>query len=1007
MSTKFFNDQWRMPNEKNQSLVSNYSMDFDSASLDYIDAGNPTELQITGDITVSAWFKSTYNGSGVALISAKGYHGGVNTRSWQLYLRGAGAGVGFDYYGPTATRVYAVYTVAQNDGQWHHLVGVKSGSSSILYLDGVQVATGVGTQASMYNSSGNVTIGASSNNASNFDGQIDGVSIFDYALSSSQVTTLYGSSSTGIGNPMSLSSKPVAYYQLGDKTADNGANYLVPNNSLKDYVFDFDGVSQFITAGPTSYLNNLTEMSLSIWFNLETAAIDKGLISDYTSPSTGHFALVSKDVSGNDYSLRLYLNDGSGTESSIEIDNKPFIAGTWYNLVMTYASSTINFYVDGQPAASSAYIGTTPSSFANSTSTLNIGKYSSLEWDGQITSTAIWNTALTPAQATTLYNNGIPVQTLASIPQSSNVKAWYKLNENDTYNSSIAEWEINQNTAPYQSSSYVRPIPNQTTEYVNVPNFAGLTGASAGSWSFWYNTQDFNSININGSWVNGGQASWVGPYGIPHTAYTNTGEFRITTSNGTFKTSEGASYGRTIFLNAPAAGQLNKWAHLVCTYDGSNLRVYVNGEQVGTGTGVTEFAATGTLSTGNISFGGSYYFNNSFNVKFSNGSVWSKTLTLADIGEIYNNGQPKSLSSHSAVSNLVSWWTLENFTTGLVDSIGGYNATLVGSNSKVSTSSVSLLNGTSSGMSTSSLAQSNLSFSSGYSPYALSLDGVDDKIDFGLESNLNIGGASKCSNSFWFKKDIQNNGGCLWGYNYGDASGAGYYFWLNSGALTIAVGKNGLTSGFGNFKILSSELPAGIWQNIVVVFDGTLASGDNRIKVYRNGNLSGGTYSNSSNFPATLPDGNGANNRNVYSGQLEFGNGSFSYSFNGQISNAAIWNTDLTPAQVTEIYNSGVPSNLNTLTPKPISWWQLGSNSSFNANPTGAEGYWTCPDEIGTNDGVGSNTMTNDDIVNGPGYSSNGLGGNTIDIVGDAPYSAANGLSENIDVLDRVTDVPS
>ena len=46
-------------------------------------------------------------------------------------------------------------------------------------------------------------------------------------------------------------------------------------------------------------------------------------------------------------------------------------------------------------------------------------------------------------------------------------------------------------------------------------------------------------------------------------------------------------------------------------------------------------------------------------------------------------------------------------------------------------------------------------------------------------------------------------------------------------------------------------------------------------------------------------------------------------------------------------------------------------------------------------------------IVNGVGYTGNGLGTSTIDIVGDAPYSSANALSENMDVLDRTTDVPS
>jgi hypothetical protein len=51
--------------------------------------------------------------------------------------------------------------------------------------------------------------------------------------------------------------------------------------------------------------------------------------------------------------------------------------------------------------------------------------------------------------------------------------------------------------------------------------------------------------------------------------------------------------------------------------------------------------------------------------------------------------------------------------------------------------------------------------------------------------------------------------------------------------------------------------------------------------------------------------------------------------------------------------------------------------------------------------------MTNDDIINGVGYTANGLGNSSIDIVGDAPYSTANALSVNMDVLDRVEDTPS
>ena len=121
------------------------------------------------------------------------------------------------------------------------------------------------------------------------------------------------------------------------------------------------------------------------------------------------------------------------------------------------------------------------------------------------------------------------------------------------------------------------------------------------------------------------------------------------------------------------------------------------------------------------------------------------------------------------------------------------------------------------------------------------------------------------------------------------------------------------------------------------------------------------------------------------------------------MSNASLWNTALTSAQVTEIYNEGVPSNLNNHSAYSnlVSWWQLGSNSSFNTN-------WTVLDEKGSNDGTSVN-MAEDDIVDGVGSyangTSSGMGGD--EVIGDAPYSTANSLSVNMDVLDRTEDTPA
>jgi hypothetical protein len=172
------------------------------------------------------------------------------------------------------------------------------------------------------------------------------------------------------------------------------------------------------------------------------------------------------------------------------------------------------------------------------------------------------------------------------------------------------------------------------------------------------------------------------------------------------------------------------------------------------------------------------------------------------------------------------------------------------------------------------------------------------------------------------------------------------------------------------------------WYNIIITVDNGIC------KVYLNSTESTtGSQTVNSDWSIDLISG-----YSIFHG--------FSFNFNGLISNVSIFDTDLTSTEVTEIYNQGRPSDLNTFSgTKPTAWWQLGSNSSFNTN-------WTCLNEGSvTGSNAVSANMTNDDIVNGVGYSANGLGTSSIEIANNAPYSTNNGLSENMDVLDRSTDV--
>ena len=123
------------------------------------------------------------------------------------------------------------------------------------------------------------------------------------------------------------------------------------------------------------------------------------------------------------------------------------------------------------------------------------------------------------------------------------------------------------------------------------------------------------------------------------------------------------------------------------------------------------------------------------------------------------------------------------------------------------------------------------------------------------------------------------------------------------------------------------------------------------------------------------------------------------------MSNISLWQTNLTSAQVSEIYNEGKPSNLNNHSAYSnlTSWWQLGSNMSFNGTD------WVALNEGSTKQNAESNYMSEDMIVDGVRSYANGLssgmGGD--EVIGDAPYSTANALSVNMDIADRVEDTPS
>src|SRR3990167_1992532 len=85
-----------------------------------------------------------------------------------------------------------------NDGAWHHIAGVRTGTKSVaIYVDGLQEGTATYTgSGTSIDTSGPLTIGAQSGGSLALSATIDEVRIYNRALSGTEIQDIYNSNAT-------------------------------------------------------------------------------------------------------------------------------------------------------------------------------------------------------------------------------------------------------------------------------------------------------------------------------------------------------------------------------------------------------------------------------------------------------------------------------------------------------------------------------------------------------------------------------------------------------------------------------------------------------------------------------------------------------------------------------------------------------------------------------------------------------------------------------------------
>ena len=159
--------------------------DFDGTD-DYIDCGSDSSLNVTDAITVEGWFKlGTLDGAGHYIV---GKYGTTSiTPSYRLLHLNGGL-VGFSVRDASSVEVLA-NTGNLYDSKWHHVVGVKSGTTAYIYADGTQVDSDTDSSLNYQGNDRPVLVGRVLDVY--FDGAVDEVRIYSRALTADEIYLHY------------------------------------------------------------------------------------------------------------------------------------------------------------------------------------------------------------------------------------------------------------------------------------------------------------------------------------------------------------------------------------------------------------------------------------------------------------------------------------------------------------------------------------------------------------------------------------------------------------------------------------------------------------------------------------------------------------------------------------------------------------------------------------------------------------------------------------------------
>ena len=565
------------------------ALDFDGVD-DQVNVPDANSLDLTNGMTLSAW------------VNPRALNG-----AWRTVIFKEGTGdLVYGLYGQDNTPVPAGSMNANGGirslrgtsqvplGTWTHLAYSYDGAAERLFVDGQQVAS-VARGGAIATSTGQLRIGGNSLWGERFSGLIDEVRVYQRALSQAEVEA---DMNTSVSTPDE--SAPSAPSSL-TATGAIGRVSLTWTGSTDDVGVDHYNLHRSTTAGFTpSAANRIAQPTT-------TSHTDSGLTA-----GTYHYKVTAEDRAGN---VSPVSNQASAaaqadtTQPTVSVTAPASGATITGNVDVTATAADNDALAGVQFLLDGAALGTE---------------------DTSAPYTVNWNSRLTPNGAHTLsarardasgntrVSANVPVTVdNTSAPPPPGLVAGYGFDEGS--GGSVADASGNNNNGTVGGAGWV-PIGKSggalnfdgTNDWVTVPDANSLdltTGMTVSAW--------VRPDNLGTAWRS--VMFKERPGAVVYGLYANTSG-QVPNVEATFGNTTEDVRGTTKVPD-------NQWTYLAGTYDGTTLRMYVNGNLVGS----EALGGAMTTSTSPLRIGGNERWGEFFDGLIDEVRVYNRALSATEI----------------------------------------------------------------------------------------------------------------------------------------------------------------------------------------------------------------------------------------------------------------------------------------------------------------------------------------------------------------------------------------